>query len=203
VANVASAGGANDFRTGVSPGPTPESWRVSVAARDRAGLFADICGALSLTGLDIMGADAYDAHGGVAIDVFVVRSDTRASVDPSAWTTFERHLQGALTDPAGLAVRLAERQQHYPARSHYRTRIDTRESGDYATAIEVRAADRVGLLYDLAGAFAETGLQIRWARALTKEGVAHDVFHVTDEFGEPVDDPGVLGHLSMRIRERS
>jgi len=67
----------------------------------------------------------------------------------------------------------------------------------------VRAADRVGLLYDLAGAFAETGLQIRWARALTKDGVAHDVFHVTDEFGEPVDDPGVLGHLSMRIRERS
>jgi [protein-PII] uridylyltransferase len=203
VSGVAASGLSDDFRTGVSPGPTPESWRVSVAARDRAGLFAAICGALSLTGLDIMGADAYDAHNGVAIDVFVVRSDTRAAVDPSAWATFERHLHAALTDPSGLAARLAERQQHYPARSRYRTRIAPRESGDYATAIEVRAADRVGLLYDLAGAFAETGLQIRWARALTKDGVAHDVFHVTDESGEPVDDPGVLGHLSMRIRERA
>ncbi|HEY5506029.1 MAG TPA: hypothetical protein VIK83_00905, partial [Coriobacteriia bacterium] len=179
------------------------SWRVSIAARDRAGLFADICGALSLTGLDIMGADAYDAHDGVAIDVFVVRADTRASVDPVTWAMFERHLRAAFADPSGLATRLAERQQHYPARSRFRTRIGVREGGDYANVVEVRAADRVGLLYDLAGAFVETGLLIRWARALTKDGVARDVFHVTDAWGEPVDDPGVLGHLSMRIRERA
>jgi [protein-PII] uridylyltransferase len=203
VANVAASGLPDDFRTGVSPGPTPDSWRVSVAARDREGLFSAVCGALSLTGLDIMGADAYDAHDGVAIDVFTVRSDTRAAIDPTAWAVFERHLQGALADPAGLASRLADRQQHYPARSRYRTRVETRESGAYATTVEVRAADRVGLLYDLAGAFADTGLQIRWARALTKDDVARDVFHVTDEYGEPVEDPGVLGHLAMRIRERA
>ena len=202
-ADVAASGLSDDFRTGVTPGPTDESWRVSVAARDRSGLFSAICGALSLSGLDIMGADAYDAHDGVAIDVFTVRSDTRAGVDPATWSMLDRHLRSALADPAGLAVRLAERQQHYPARSRYRTRVETRESGSYATAIEVRAADRVGLLYDLAGAFADTGLQIHWARALTKDGVARDVFQVTDAHGEPVDDPGVLGHLAMRIRERA
>jgi len=75
-------------------------------------------------------------------------------------------------------------------------------SGAYATAVKVRAADRVGLLYDLARAFADSDLQIRWARAVTQSGVAKDVFHVTDATGEPVDDPGVLGHLAMRIRER-
>ena len=202
-AAVSAAGLQDAFRTAVSPGPAPQTWRVSVAARDRSGLFAAICGALSLSGLDIMGADAYDAHEGVAIDVFTVRSDTRASVDTATWTAFERHLSGALTDPSGLASRLAERQRHYPARTRYRTRVETRDSGVYATAVEVRAADRVGLLYDLALAFAQSGLRIRWARALTKDGVARDVFHVTDEMGEPVDDPGVLGHVAMRIRERA
>jgi [protein-PII] uridylyltransferase len=76
------------------------------------------------------------------------------------------------------------------------------DTGVYATAVEVRAADRVGLLYDLAIAFARSGLQIRWARALTKDGVARDVFHVTDAYGEPVDEPGTLGLLATRIRER-
>jgi [protein-PII] uridylyltransferase len=202
-AAVSAAGMADAFRTAVGPGPAPETWWVSVAARDRSGLFAAICGALSLSGLDIMGADAYDAHDGVAIDVFTVRSDTLAAVDTGTWSAFERHLSGALIDPSGLAARLADRQRHYPASARYRTRVETRDSGVYATAVEVRAADRVGLLYDLALAFAQSGLRIRWARALTKDGVARDVFHVTDDLGEPVDDPGVLGHLAMRIRERA
>ena len=79
--------------------------------------------------------------------------------------------------------------------------IETAES--YATAVRVRAADRVGLLYDIARAIAETELDIHWARALTQDGIARDVFHVTDASGEPVDDPGLLGHLAMRIRERT
>lgn len=202
-AEVAASGLRDGARTAVGPGPAPGSWRVSVAACDRSGLFAAICGALSLSGLDIMGADAFDAHLGVAIDVFVVRSDTLAEIDTATWAAFDRHLDAALADPAGLAVRLAERQRHYPARARVRTRVEIRDSGVYATAVEVRAADRVGLLYDLALAFAQTGLQIRWARALTKDGVARDAFHVTDAFGEPVDDPGVLGHLAMRIRDRA
>jgi [protein-PII] uridylyltransferase len=199
---VASSGLPATVRTVVSPGAAG-SWRVGVVARDREGLFAAICGALSLTGLDIMGADAYDAHLGVAIDVFTVRSDTLADVDTATWAEFERRLQSALADPAGLASRLAERQRHYPAKTRHRLRVETGVTGAYATEVRVRAADRVGLLYDLAIAFAQTGLRIRWARALTKDGVARDVFHVTDASGEPVDDPGVLGHLAMRIRERA
>jgi UTP:GlnB (protein PII) uridylyltransferase len=199
---VALSGRADGFQAGVGTGPAEGSWRVSVAALDRPGLFALICGALSLSGLDIMAADAYDAPGGVALDVFVVRSDTLADVDTSTWSAFERHLRTALLDPAGLAVRLAERRHHYPPRAHTRTRVEVGETGAYATAVEVRATDRVGLLYDVARAIADSDLQIRWARALTQDGVARDVFHVTDAAGEPVDDPGLLGHLSMRIRER-
>jgi UTP:GlnB (protein PII) uridylyltransferase len=201
-AEVARSGRPAGFQVGVGTGPTEGSWRVSVAAHDRPGLFAAICGALSLSGLDIMAADAYDAPGGVSLDVLVVRSDTLAAIETSTWAAFERHLNAALLDPAGLASRLAERRRHYPARARTHTCVETKETGAYATAVKVRAADRVGLLYDLALAFAGSGLQIRWARALTQDGIARDVFHVTDEAGEPVDDPGVLGHLAMRIRER-
>jgi [protein-PII] uridylyltransferase len=203
VTTLAASGLPDGFGVSVGPGPADGTWGVSVAAFDRHGLFAAICGAFTLTGLDIMGATAYDAHQGVVIDVFVVRSDTRAAVDTATWAGFERHLNSALSDPAGMAVRIAERQRHYPPASRHRSRVETGSTGAYVTEVRVRAADRVGLLYDLAQAFAQTGLRIQWARAVTADGVARDVFHVTDEAGEPVNDPGVLGHLAMHIRERT
>jgi [protein-PII] uridylyltransferase len=202
VAEVAEGSRPDDFAVSVTAGPTAGTWRVSVAAADKPGLFATLCGALCLSGLDIHGADAWDAHGGVALDVFVVRSDTRAAVDTSTWAAFERHLGAGLADPAGLAVRLAERKRHYPPTARTRTLVRVEDTGAYATAVRVRAADRGGLLYDIARAFADTGLRLTWARAVTRSGVANDVFHATDDDGEPVTDSGVLGHLAMRIRER-
>jgi UTP:GlnB (protein PII) uridylyltransferase len=202
VNGIADTGFPDSFAVAVAPGPATGSWRLSVAAPDRPGLFATLCGALCLSGLDIHAADAWDAHGGVALDVFVVRSDTRAAVDTATWAAFERHLASGLADTAGLAARLAERRRHYPARTRTRTLVRVEDTGAYATAVRVRAADRPGLLYDIARAFADTGLRLTWARAVTRTGVANDVFHVTDETGEPVSDAGALGHLAMRIRER-
>lgn len=202
VAQLAESPRPGDAAIGVGPGPARGSWRVGIAVAESPGLFSVLCGALCLAGLDIDAADAWDAHGGIALDIFVVRSDTRAPVDTSTWAAFERHVRSGLSDPAGLAVRLAERRRHYPARSRTRTLVRVEETGAYATAVRVRAADRPGLLYDIARAFADTGLRLTWARAVTRSGVANDVFHVTDDVGEPVTDPGALGHLAMRIRER-
>ena len=199
---VASSGDPLAIQTAVSPGPADGSWRASVAAVDRPGLFAALCGAFALSGLDIMAADAYDAQDGVALDVFVVRSDTLASVEPATWAAFERSLRAALIDPGGLETRLAERRRHYVPRVAVDTRVRSALAESYATAVRVVASDRVGVLYDIARAFADGALDIRWARAITQDGVARDVFHVTDDQGEPVTDPGVLGHLAMRIRER-
>ena len=202
VAEVAGSGLPDAFEIAVAVGPTAGTWRVSVAAPDRPGLFSTLCGALCLSGLDIHAADAWDAHGGVTLDVFVVRSDTRAAIDTSTWASLQRHLGAGLPDPAGLATRLAERRRHYPPRSRASTLVRVEDTGAYATAVRVRAADRPGLLYDISRAFADTGLRLTWARAITRSGVANDVFHATDESGEPVTDAGALGHLAMRIRER-
>jgi UTP:GlnB (protein PII) uridylyltransferase len=112
----------------------------------------------------------------------------------------ERFVDAALRDRLELATRLAERRRHYPARSRSRVRVTTEHSG-WDTAIMVTAPDRPGLLHDLARAVSLEDVDIRWAKALTIDGVARDTFHVTGRDGGPVDDPGVLGHLAMRIRE--
>ena len=56
-------------------------------------------------------------------------------------------------------------------------------------------------LHDLAQAVSATGLNIRWAKAVTVDGMAIDTFHVVDADGGPVHDDGVIGHLAMRMRE--
>jgi len=35
----------------------------------------------------------------------------------------------------------------------------------------------------------------------TVKGVARDVFHISGADGGPVTDPGLLGHVAMRVRE--
>jgi [protein-PII] uridylyltransferase len=192
-------------RSGAVPARTAVegTWSVTVAAADRPGLFASIAGALALAGLDILSADAFAAPDSVALDVFVVRSDTLAEADVSTWAAFERYLAAALHDHLALDVRLAERRRRYAPRAEVEPTVSTERTGSYATALYVTAADRVGLLYDLARALGESDLDIRWAKATTRGPLVRDVFHVVDASGEPVDDPGVLGHLAMRIRERA
>ena len=200
VAELASAPAADEARISVSPGPVGESAVVTIAATDRPALFARLAGAIALAGLDILGADAYPAPDGLALDVFTVTSATRASIEHQTFVTLERLVRAALRDRLELATRLRERRRHYPTRASGRVRVETEPSG-WGTTLKVSAPDRVGLLHDIAQAVAEEGLDIRWAKALTVDGVAKDTFMVVGPDGSAVTDSGALGHLAMRLRE--
>jgi UTP:GlnB (protein PII) uridylyltransferase len=201
-ADVAASGG-REPRTAVSPGPVERTWRVTVAAADRTGLFAAAAGSLALAGLDILSAEAFSAPGDVALDAFIVRPDTLAEAGTSTWSTFDRYLVAAVGGHLDTEARMIERRRHYERPAGAEPTVSVERTGSYATAVYVTASDRVGLLYDLARAIADCGLDIRWARATTRAGLVRDVFHLVDAYGEPVDDPGELGHLAMRMRERA
>jgi len=63
--------------------------------------------------------------------------------------------------------------------------IDQRAS-DFATVIEVHAADRVGLLYDVAAALTQLRLDIRIARVATYGQDVVDTFYIRDSEGQKV-----------------
>lgn len=188
------------FRALVRPAPISGTWSVAVAAADRPELFARVAGALSLSGLDILGAEATGTHDGVALEVFTVRSATLADVSSEMWARFDRYLKAALADRLELEVRLAERRRHYPAVARIAPHVELDSSSGYGTLVRVQASDRVGLLYDLAHAISHEQLDIRWANALTANGIATDSFLVVGADGSGPTDPGVLGHLSMGLR---
>lgn len=200
VAELSLSGSAAEARVAVSPGPAEGTHALTIVAPDRPELLARIAGAISLSGLDILAVDAYGATGHIALDTFIVTSATLRPVTTETFTTFERLLRAALKDRLELKTRLAERRRHYPPSAQAPITVTT-ASGGFDTAVRVSAPDRPGLLHDLAQAVSATGLNIRWAKVLTVDGMAIDTFHVVDADGGPADDGGVIGHLVMRMRE--
>lgn len=200
VAGLAARPAAGGHEVEIGSGPLHGSYVLTVAARDRHGLFSTVAGVLALSGFDILGAQAFTVPGGIALDTFTVRSATLAEIDPDAWARFDRALDAALRDRLAIGVRLAERQRHYrqPKGSAVRVTVGTHDP--YSAVVTVRAADRVGLLYDVSRAIAESGLDIVGVTATTKQARAIDTFRVIDRDGQ-IPAEGLLGQLGMRLRE--
>jgi UTP:GlnB (protein PII) uridylyltransferase len=175
---------ALDVRAGDAPG----TWLLDIATRDRPGLFATIAGAVAISGLDTLGAEAFTSHRGVALDTFVVAPSTAAPVDARTWQTLERHLSDAVSGRVGLEPLLEGRRRHYRTSSlpdDIECSVTVGPCGPFSSSVHVRAHDRIGLLHDLAFAIQRAGFDIRHAVVTTRSGVADDVFDLTDATGSP------------------
>jgi [protein-PII] uridylyltransferase len=69
------------------------------------------------------------------------------------------------------------------------TRINfDRDRSRRRTILDLVAADRPGLLHIVGRTFLESGIDIDTAKILTIGERAEDVFYITDEEGQPLDD---------------
>jgi [protein-PII] uridylyltransferase len=158
---------------------------LTVAAPDRAGLFADMARALAAMGADVVGARVFTSAGGQALDVFYLQD--------AAGEPFGRRHKPAL-DRACRAIEAAARGEpvagertrsalHRRATAFEITPMVTvdNDAASGATIIEVSGRDRPGLLADLAGALSGAGLSIRSAHIDSFGERAVDAFYVRDE----------------------
>jgi [protein-PII] uridylyltransferase len=70
---------------------------------------------------------------------------------------------------------------------------------DTHTVVEVKAPDRVGLLYRITRALAEQGLNIATAKVATDRDQAFDAFYVTDAARRRVDAPARIAALREAV----
>jgi [protein-PII] uridylyltransferase len=193
--------GADEVRTFVRPGRTPDTYALGVGAADRPGLLANIAGALTLSGLSILTAQAFTLEPGVALDVFELRGAFEAEVSDERWRRFREHLRRALAGRTDLRTKVRELRSHYRqprTRLEVRVRVDI-DSSDYHTVVEVSAADRLGLLFDLATAFAEQRLDVHLAKVATYGARVVDSFYVTEVGGEKLADPSRVDAVRVAL----
>lgn len=177
---------------------------VTVVAPDHPGLMWRWAGVLALHRLTVRAASA-SSLAGMAVTVF---DAVPAFGSPPEWRVVGDDVRRAFTDAGWLADRLARREAAYPRPgagadaagvvAAPRVLFDD-EASAAATVVEVRAHDRVGLLYRLARALADAGLDVVSARVSTLGAEAVDAFYVVDAAGAPLRDPDARRALARHL----
>jgi len=162
--------------------PATEGARVTVVAPDRVGLLADVAGALVLLRAPVRAARAWSESwsefgdtgtGGAAVQVWeVARSDVDAAV-------LRQGYDAVRTRAADAARRLAAAGAA-PAGALEPAVVVRPEASAHATVLEVRAADRPGLLHVVCAALAGLDVAVRSAHVDTLGPQAVDVFYLQE-----------------------
>ncbi|SDB98828.1 UTP--GlnB (protein PII) uridylyltransferase, GlnD [Geodermatophilus telluris] len=162
--------------------------QVTIGAPDRPGLFSRLAGVLALNQLDVRAAKV-NVVDGRATAVFAVRPRFGRAPQPAILADAVR---AALEGTLPLGDRLRQREADYRQGTGRVTapRVswhDAEVSGEATSIVEVRAADRAGLLYRLTAALAAEGLDVTSARIETLGADAADYFYVVSPTGERID----------------
>ncbi|MDP9298571.1 MAG: ACT domain-containing protein [Actinomycetota bacterium] len=201
---IAPRVGANEVRTVTASGSRAGTHELLVVAVDRPGLLSWIAGALSLAGLSILTAQVFTTEDGVAVDLFEVEGAWEPEVRQERWREFRRVLRGTIEGTISLGRRVDEKRRHYPPPRTdlaVSVAVDNRAS-DFFTVIEIGAADRIGLLYDITSAFADLSLDVHLAKVSTFTGRVIDAFYVRDSLGRKVTESHHVGEIEALVRAR-
>jgi [protein-PII] uridylyltransferase len=200
----------------VPPGPVPATAlaagdaegsaapldELDVVALDHPGWFAKVAGVVALHGGSIVAADAFTREDGLAVDTFRVRPPEGAS--GSWWAAVEGDLAEAAAGRLAVRARVLRKARAEDRRLSRRPGVPTSvtagpSSSRPTTLVEVRALDRIGVLYAIAAALAELELDLVVARIQTVGHEVLDVFELRDADGGPLDDDHVT-ELDLAVR---
>ena len=175
--------------------PSEGCSKLMVCGWDRHLLLARVAGALAAESLSIVSADFYQRADHLVLDVFRVAT---TNFQPVTGENTRKRVQKAVHE----ALRTADFDfsSRIPARSKLVLAndlqvevdqwvyINNRISADN-TVIELQAADRVGLLYDVFMVIGKFGYSVTHARIGTERGVAVDAIYLQTIGGAKIDKP--------------
>ncbi len=173
-----------------------------LVARDRPGLFAHVAGVMAAYRLNVLSAVLNSRPDGWVVDVFHL---SPARPDPLRWEGCLSTLRDVLTGRVSFEEAVAPRLRRRPGvrrplpRAPVRVSVDNRASRRF-TVIDVRAPDRLGLLYDVATTLARHGLTIEIAKIVTNIRQAADAFYVRTLEGDKLTDPDRIERLREDLR---
>jgi [protein-PII] uridylyltransferase len=153
---------------------------ITLVAPDRPGLLSRAAGVLALHSLSVHAAELR-SHAGMAVDVFSVSPRFGSLPDAGLLREqFSRALSGSLK----LAEKLAAKERDYaseqddPPEARVLWFADEADGGVESkdVVLELRTADRLGLLHSVADALERAGADILWARAMQVGGTAISSF---------------------------
>ena len=172
---------------------------IEIVAPDRVGLLSAITAVFTVARIDVRSAKTRTVDQ-VAVMNWIVTADI--NVPPPSREGLLDLIERALVGTEDLKVRIEERIRSYRRRPGILvpppvvSAITENVTG--ATIIEVRIHDRPALLYTVATAISEFGIDIRGAIVSTLGAEAFDTLYVTDVTGAPLSSEHAID-LARRL----
>ncbi len=171
---------------------------VTVAASDSVGLLSRCAGALAINRLSVR-----DAASRTRDNRAVIRWTVQTQFgEPPRAESLTADLRRAIAGELDLARRLSERERAYANPDDPRpapTVALIPDGSSRTTVLEVRAHDRAGLLYWVASALSNAGVNVDGAKVSTLGSEVVDVFFITDESGQRLSER--RGQAALRAVE--
>jgi [protein-PII] uridylyltransferase len=185
----------------IAPSPDTGVSALTVATRDRQGLFALLAGAIAASGANVVDARLFTASDGMVIDIFMIQDLDQTPFDgEDAAERLRRSLRRALAEgivpPAARRFRLKAREQAFHVEPQV---VADNAASELCTVLEVTARDRPRLLADLAAAIRDLGLSVSSAHIATFGERAVDTFYVKDRFGLKIAHPLALRRVAQAL----
>lgn len=184
--------------------PDRDATRASFVMDDHPGLFARLCGAMSLSGANIVDARSYTSNDGLASTVLWVQDDDGNCYEEARLARLSANVRKILTGQ--LVARSALAQIAKFKRRERRFTLPTRisfdnEGSQIFTIIEIDTRDRKGLVYDLARTLTALNISISSAIIATYGEQAVDNFYVKDIFGLKIHSRSKQQSIEAKLRE--
>lgn len=187
---------ARNEKLGMRLGTHPDAnlSEIVVCTQDRPGLFADLAGCLAGNMMNVQSASIFTTPDGFAIDSFVVAEAVGGrAVTQSEFEAFCKLTRKVLLDREEVSpyVEKARRRifgllrPRVPVRSCVEFDNNTSSTN---TVVDIEAADRTGLLYDIARVFTDHGISIQSSRIVTDARRVKDAFYVRLNNGKVADN---------------
>ncbi len=169
---------------------------VLVCAPGAPGRFTSVVGTLTAHGINILSAQLFSRADGVMIRAFQVSDGRGAALqDETVWHRFGQDLRGVILGQLSareliktLRRDLLAKPGSRPHEIQTRVEFDNVVSDRY-TVIDIRARDRLGLLYVIASVLSGLDIDVTLAKIATEVDQAVDVFYVTEKDGRKVAEP--------------
>ena len=178
--------------------------RLTIVTADQPGILQAVAGTLTVHHVNVLGGTAFTRDDGIAVDVMHLGDARGREIDDDRWGRIIEAVPSAIAGDFPIEQRLAETREAYrgepPAAIPTSVTVDNTGSADYSI-LEIRAADRLGLLHAITSVLHESGLDIHMAKVNTLGHEIVDAFYVRRANGRRIEDADEIERLAAHVTD--